>query len=96
LNVHALFWQTGCACSTFVVQACPQVMQLVVFCVVSTQVPLHSVGAEPGQPVAQAYVVPEPEHTGLDAGHFMPQEPQLSVFEMSTSQPSSGFVEQWV
>jgi hypothetical protein len=96
VNEHALFWQTGCACSTVVVHAVPHIEQLPVFWLVSTQVPLQSVGVAAGQPVAQANVDPEPLQTGLEAGHTVPHAPQLSVLERSISHPSSGFVEQCV
>jgi hypothetical protein len=53
------------------------------------------VGVAGGQFVAHAYILPEPEQTGIEAGQTVPHPPQLLTFEMSTSHPSSGFVLQW-
>jgi hypothetical protein len=94
VNEHMPLWQTGCACSTFVVHAWPHIAQWLVLWLVSTQLPLQSVGIDAGHPVAQAYVVPEPAQTGLAAGQVVPQAPQFSGLERSVSQPSSGFDEQ--
>ena len=96
VNEQEPFWHTGCAWTTVVVHAWPQAMQWFAFTIVSTHDPLQSVGIEAGQPVAHANVLPDPAQTGLVLGHAMPQAPQLSVFEMSVSQPSSGFIVQWV
>jgi NAD(P)H-dependent FMN reductase len=52
-NEHALATHVGCACAIVVEHALPQVLQSLALLVVSTQVPLHSVGSTPGQPETQ-------------------------------------------
>jgi hypothetical protein len=49
-NEHALPTHVGCACGMVVEQTLPHVLQSLALLVVSTQVPLHSVGSAPGQP----------------------------------------------
>src|ERR1700722_19506180 len=58
------------------------------------ELPLHPVGAVPEQFETQPYVAPDPEHSARFAGQTLPHTPQLLVDVMSTSHPSSGFIEQ--
>lgn len=88
-NVHALFTQTPRAFATPVEQACPQVLQLALSLVVSTQLPLQSEGAAAGQPETHAYEPPAPAHTGAPASALQatPHVPQLSEVEYWTQAP---------
>jgi hypothetical protein len=63
--------------------------------VVSTHVPLQSMEADPEQPVAHEYVLPDAAQTGAVLGQTVPQAPQLTVFVMSVSHPSPGSPGQW-
>jgi hypothetical protein len=87
VKVHALLTHVGCAFCTLFGQASPHPLQSFALLVVSTHVPLHSVGFPVGQPDEH---IP-PAHTGAFAGHTLVHEPQVPGFVMSVSQPSSGF-----
>jgi hypothetical protein len=58
--------------------------------VVSTQLPLHRVGAAGGQPEAQEYDPPAPAQTGVLPEHDTPQLPQLAAVEYWTHAPLHG------
>jgi hypothetical protein len=94
LNVHELFAHAACACVTVVEHAWPQLPQLVALWLVSTHVPSQLV-VEPEQPLAQAYDPPDKAQRGVAVGQTLPHAPQLSVLEVSVSQPSSALVLQW-
>jgi hypothetical protein len=80
---HALPTQDGFALATPVVQTLPHIPQSFAFVVKSTQVPLHSVWV-PVQPVTQTDAV----HTGVPAAHAWPQEAQLFLsLVVSTQAP---------
>jgi hypothetical protein len=86
VKVHWLLAHVGCALVTSFGQASPQPLQSFALLVVSTHVPLHSVGVPTGQPETQ---VP-PAHTGSFAGHALVHEPHVAGRVTSVSQPSSG------
>lgn len=88
-NVHALLTQAPRAFATFVAHPCAQVLQLAPSLVVSTQLPLQSVGAAAGQPETQEYEPPAPAQTGAPASGLQatPQLPQLSEVEYWTQAP---------
>jgi hypothetical protein len=65
----------------------PQPEQWLALLVVSTQVFEHTVGAVDGQLAAQAYVSPEPTHSGVLPVHSLPQLPQLEALDGSTQPP---------
>jgi len=88
---HLLFAHVGCAFCTSFGQESPQPLQSLALLVVSTHVPLQSVGVAVGQPETQ---VP-PEQTGSFVGHALVHEPQVAGLVMSVSQPSSGFESHW-
>jgi hypothetical protein len=80
-NEQVLLTQIGCACATAVVHALPHVWQLFAVLVVSTQEPLHSVGAEVGHVETQEWVPCELAHTGVAPVHARPHPPQLAALE---------------
>jgi len=87
---HSLTAHVGCAFGTELGHVTPQPLQSFALLVVSTHVPLHSVGVPVGQPDTH---VP-PAQTGSFAGHTLVHDPQVPGFVMSVSQPSSGFPSQ--
>ena len=70
--------------------AFPHVRQLVTLVVVSTQLPLHIVGAFCEQPLLH---VPDAQ-IGVFPLHELLHRPHVAGFDRSASQPSSGFDEQ--
>jgi hypothetical protein len=82
-KVQAPATHADSALATPLVQALPQPAQLRGLLVVSTQVFEHTVGAVDGQLAAQAYVSPEPTHTGVLPVHSLPQLPQLEALDGS-------------
>lgn len=87
--MHALLTQTPRALATFVEHAWPQVLQFAPSLVVSTQLPLQSIGATEGQPETHEYEPPAPAQTGAPASglHATPQVPQFSDVEYWTQAP---------
>jgi hypothetical protein len=83
VKVHALCTHAGPALATLVVHVWPQVLQLAPSLVVSTQLPLQSIGAALGQPETHEYEPPAPAQTGVPALalQLAPQLPQLSEVE---------------
>jgi hypothetical protein len=77
VKLHALPVQLAVALATAVVHAWPHVLQLLTSLVVSTQLPLQSVGATVGQPDAHAYEAVAPTQTGVVPVQSLPQVPQL-------------------
>jgi hypothetical protein len=73
VNVHELPAHAGAALAMLVEHAVAHVPQWFTLVVVSTHVPLQSVGVPAGQPETHA----EPEHTGVPPLHADPQPPQL-------------------
>jgi hypothetical protein len=90
VKVHWPLAHVGCALVTSFGHPSPHPLQSLALLVVSTQVPLHSVGVVAGQPDTQVPAA----HTGSFAGHALVHEPQVAGFVMSVSQPSSGFPSQ--
>jgi hypothetical protein len=86
-NEHALLTHTACAFATLVVHAWPHVMQFSASLVVSTQLPLQSLGAADGHPDAHEYTPPEPAHTAVPPVHALPQLPQLAAVVNWTHAP---------
>jgi hypothetical protein len=78
--------QTACACATLVVHALPHELQLFASLVVSTQLPLHAVGAAAGQLEAHAYEPANPAHT-FEPEHALPQLPQFAGVVNCTQAP---------
>jgi hypothetical protein len=72
-KVHELLTHSAVAFATLVEHALPQLPQSLVLLVVSTQLPLHSVGVEPGQPDTHW----ELEHAGVPPLHVCPQDEQF-------------------
>ena len=68
----------------------PHDAQLVALFVVSTQLPLHKVGAPAPQPLLH---VPDAQ-IGVAPVHDVPHFPHVAGFERSASQPSSALLEQ--
>jgi hypothetical protein len=89
VNVQLLDAQVAWAWATLVMHAFPQVMQLFALLVVSTHVPLHSVGVLAGHPETHPNVAFEPEHTGVPPLQVVVQPPQCVGWVMSVSQPSA-------
>src|SRR5580700_10087246 len=87
---HLLLAQVGWASDTVVEHPRPHPLQSLALLVVSTQVPLHSVGVAVGQPVTH---VPAAQ-TGSLVVHALLHEPHMAGVVMSASQPSSGFPSQ--
>jgi hypothetical protein len=83
VKVHPLCTHAASALATFVVHVWPQVLQLAPSLVVSTQLPLQSVGAAAGQPETHEYDPPAPAQTGVPApaSQLAPHLPQLSDVE---------------
>jgi hypothetical protein len=86
-NVHALLTHTGTALATAVVHAWPHVLQLFASLVGSTQLPLQAMGAAGGHPETHEYEPAAPAHTGVPAGHVLPQLPQLAAVVYWTQAP---------
>jgi hypothetical protein len=78
---------TGIALATVVVHAWPHALQLFASLVGSTQLPLQAVGAAGGHPETHEYEPAAPAHTGLLAGHALPQLPQLAAVVYWTQAP---------
>lgn len=72
-KVHALLTHSAVAFATLVEHDVPQLPQSLMLLVVSTQLPLHTVGVEPGQPETQA----ELEQAGVAPLHAWPQDEQF-------------------
>jgi hypothetical protein len=87
---HALLTHVAAALATLVEQALPQLLQLLTSLVVSTQLPLHVVGAADGQPETHEYAVPDPTHTGALPVHALPHFPQLAAVVSCTQAPLQG------
>jgi len=87
VEVHALLTQAAVALATWLVHAWPQVWQSTMLVVVSTQLPLQSVGVAAGQPEAHEYEVPDPTHAGVLPLQTLPQPPQLAELESWTQAP---------
>jgi hypothetical protein len=75
-KVHLLATHAACAWTIAVAHALPQFPQSFALVVVSTHVPLHSVGALAGRPDTHAELLPDPEHTGVPPPHALLQLPQ--------------------
>lgn len=78
---------TGCALAMAVVHAWPHVLQLSASLVVSTQLPLQSVGAADGHPDTHEYAPPAPAHTPVLPVQALPQLPQLAAVVYWTHAP---------
>ena len=87
VTAHALATQEAVPWATPVEHAWPHEAQLSGFPVVSTHVPLQSVGVAAGHPDAHAYVPPEAAHTGVPPLHPRPQAPQLVALVSWTQAP---------
>jgi len=74
---HALLLHIAVALATDVEQEWPQVLQLLMSLVGSTQLPLQNMGATDGQPDAHEYTPVAPTHTGVPPLQSLPQVPQL-------------------
>ncbi len=87
---HALLTHVAVALATPVEQVWPQVWQSSTSLVVSTQLPLQSVGVAAGQPEAHEYDVPDATHAGVPPLHALPQLPQLAAVVNCTQAPLQG------
>jgi hypothetical protein len=74
--------------ATPVEHAWPHALQLFASLVVSTQLPLHGVGAAVGHPETQEYAPAAPAQTGAPPEHAFPQLPQLAAVVYWTQAPA--------
>jgi hypothetical protein len=91
VKVHLLLAHVGCALATSFGHASAHPLQSLALLVVSTHVPLHSVGVAVGQPDTH---MPE-AHWGSFAGQALLHEPQVAGCVMSVSQPFAGLPSQF-
>ncbi len=94
-NVHALATQAAVALATLVVQIWPHVPQSLALVVVSTQLPLHSFGADGGQPATQpnAPASPDGEQSGAVGGQLAPHAPQAVLDDTLVGHPAPAFAQ---
>jgi hypothetical protein len=90
VKVHRLLAHVGCALVTLFGHASAHPLQSLALLVVSTHVPLQSVGVAVGQPETH---MPE-AHWGSFVGHALLHEPQVAGCVMSVSQPFEGLPSQ--